>query len=143
MEELLKKFKFSQKVEMRWSDLDELGHVNNAIFLTYFEQGRIGYLEESVQWNWKEYGLIQARAEIDYKQPLYIRDKPVMYIRCSKVGTKSFVIEYIIVNEHDNQLRLVAQGNTVMVMYNYQSRTSTAIPDVLKEKFHKYEKYIA
>ncbi len=143
MEEILKKFRFKDKIHMRWSDLDELGHVNNAVYLTYFEQGRIFYLRESVQLDWSEVGLILANVVINFREPLFIADEPYIYIRCVRLGTKSFELAYVIVDEKPEQPRLIAEGTTVMVVYDYQQQASVTIPDTIREKFKLYEKHLA
>jgi acyl-CoA thioesterase FadM len=39
--------------------------------------------------------------------------------------------------------RLIAEGSTVMVFYDYKQQSSVAIPDIIKERFYSYEKYLA
>ncbi|MBP6731369.1 MAG: thioesterase family protein, partial [Chitinophagales bacterium] len=47
LEEEKAKFRFKMKLDIRWSDMDEMRHVNNAVYLTYFEQARVYYFNEA------------------------------------------------------------------------------------------------
>jgi acyl-CoA thioester hydrolase len=140
MKEILEKFTFKQKLLIRWSDLDEIGHVNNALYLTYFEEGRIQYLEQVADWDWKTMGIIVARAEIDYKLPLYLRTKAYLFVRCARIGNKSFNLEYVLAEELESGDRLIAMGTTIMVTYDYTKGQPVPVPEAVREKFVKYEK---
>ena len=89
----LANFTFAQPITMRWSDIDRLGHVNNAVYFTYLEQARIDYLRAVCQWPWHTHGLVLAHIEMDYLVPVLETDQPVAYIRCTRLGSKSFTIE--------------------------------------------------
>ncbi len=134
---------------MRWSDLDEMRHVNNAVYLTYFEQGRINYFAQGVGWDWRQTGMIQARAEIDYLMPLFLQDNAFLYIRTVKLGTKSMTLEHLIVaeqrgtdSEHhpSSQDRLIAKGTVILVAYDYKTQASIAVPALERVKIIHYEK---
>jgi acyl-CoA thioester hydrolase len=144
MLDIAKDFRFREKVHLRWSDLDEMRHVNNAVYLTYFEQGRLNYFRQGVQWDWQQTGMIQARAEIDYLLPMYLKDNPFLYIRTVKVGTKSLTLEHLIIDEQSQhpggQDRLIAQGKVVLVAYDYHNQCSAPIPEPERAKIMNYEK---
>ena len=54
-------------IPVRFSDIDAMGHVNNAIYLNYFEQARMSFFQESIgkEWDWKKDGIVLGRNEID------------------------------------------------------------------------------
>ena len=130
----LSDFRYSEPIHMRWSDIDELHHVNNAVYLTYFEQGRSNFMRTVHDFDWREDGFILARAEIDYLMPLFYTDEPKMYVRCSRVGSKSFNLEYIIVNEKDGKQDLIAKCRSVQVMYNFTRNESIPVSDEIRAK---------
>ena len=70
----LKDFRFELPIQMRWNDLDPLGHVNNAIFITYFEFGRSQYmLKASSIWDWtKNMFLIGDVQAAFHKEAMYM-----------------------------------------------------------------------
>lgn len=141
LDSMLSPFHFRWRIQMRWSDMDELQHVNNAVYLTYFEEARLRYLHETLQIPYRDVDtrMIVARNEIDYVRPLLFSHEPYLYMRCSRLGTKSFDIEQVIVNEQQEQKELIAQGRTVMVAYNYTAGGAVPVPDDWRERFYAYE----
>jgi len=140
MEQLLN-FKHKSKIQIRFKDLDSMGHVNNANHFTYFELARMQYFDEVVAEtiNWEEQGLILAHMEIDYKKPILLHDHVLVYARVSKLGTKSFDFEYCIVVENDNAIDIVATGKSVQVCFNYLSNQTVLVPELWRAKVEAYE----
>lgn len=139
LEELKKQFKFKMKLDIRWSDMDEMRHVNNAVYLTYFEQARVYYFHEACQWNWKEIGAILANAHVDYLRPVVFPNPTYVYVRTSKLGNKSFEVSYIITSEENGIEKLTTTGYTVMVLFDYATNKSVPMPEHLREKIKRYE----
>jgi acyl-CoA thioester hydrolase len=119
-------FDFVQREKVRFRDLDSLGHVNNAVFLTYLEEARIGYL---VPHGAEAANMILARVEIDFRAPLRDGDEIEIGVRPSKVGTKSFELEY--------EIRcgdtVAAEAKTVLVSYDYSNGRPVELPDSWRE----------
>lgn len=119
-----------------------MGHVNNANYLTYIEYARIKYFEDvvgsEVKWS-HQLGVILARVEIDYKAPVFLRDSIFVYTRCSRLGTKSFTLDWLIVREKEGREEIVAQGNAVLVCYDYENEKTIALPDAQRTKIQSYE----
>jgi arylformamidase len=132
-------FVFRMPIDMRWSDMDELHHVNNAIYLTYFEQARLHYFQDAMEWDWKKMGVILASAHLDYFQPLVFPNPSYIFIRTSKVGNKSLLLEYMITSVIDGEERVATKGTTTMVVFDYLTNKSTAVPEYLKERLAQYE----
>ncbi len=106
---------FSIKLIVPFGDIDMMGHVNNARYLTYFEMARSEYLYTFAgKRDVGEIDIIIARAEIDYKSPAKWHDELIIKLRTASVGNSSWVYEYEILNENEN--RLVAVGKTVQVV---------------------------
>jgi len=127
---------------MRWSDIDRLGHVNNAIYLTYLEQARIQYIQEACQWPWHTHGLVLARVEIDYRVPIVETDSPTAYIRCSRLGKKSFNAINLIAGPQQGGTEPVvfAVAHTVLVVVNPNGQGTLPIPEAQRQGFITYEK---
>lgn len=122
-------FNYAVDIEIRFADMDALGHVNNAVYLTYFEMARTKYWQDVVKWDWKTLGIIIARAEIDYVSQLTVRDRAKMYIRTSRVGNTSFDLEYALVRKGDDGSELLAaKGMTVCVVFDYEKQKPSPIP---------------
>jgi acyl-CoA thioester hydrolase len=131
---------FKMKLEIRWSDMDQLGHVNNAKYLTYFEQARIEYLHEVCQWDWAETGAILANAYVDYHRPVVYPAPTYVYVRVSKMGNKSFELNYMIVSQIGGKEKVMTTGYTTLVVFDYHTNTSVPIPDFIRQQIEAYEK---
>lgn len=131
-------FRSRMALEMRWSDCDMLGHVNNAVYLTYGEQARTYYCE-NLDWDWMTHGIILAQVEVNFRKPLLLKDKPFVYSRTTRMGNKSFDMEYIIVDEKNATPEIVAEMKATLVMLNYKTGITFPIPSEVREKIMKFE----
>jgi acyl-CoA thioester hydrolase len=134
-------FRHHIDIQVRWGDLDALGHVNNAVFLTYMEQARITYMNEQHLWDGSDSGLgvIMARIALDYKLPLIAADEVHVFSRCVRLGNRSFEIEQQIIRIRDGQQAISAQGTTTGVAYDYRLNQSVPIPAAWRERLKAYE----
>jgi len=156
MSDSLSVFPFYSAIHVRWADIDALQHVNNAVYLSYFEQARIDYFRALGCWDWDKVGMLLARTEVEYLRPLVIRDRAWILTRTVKLGTKSFEMEYLIVREAPDwsaDLRpsprnsanhipadLMAQGplqsitkaKSVLVAYDFEKNCTVPIPEAYR-----------
>jgi len=138
----LQGFKHKIKIKVRFSDLDAMGHVNNATFLSYLEESRIAYFGEVLKKDFNDLGFegIVARIEIDYKSQICLGDKVIVYARCGKIGNKSMDMEnLIVVDKGDKKIR-AAYALTKIVSYNYKEKTTVPVPDDVRKALMEYEK---
>ncbi|TRX61826.1 acyl-CoA thioesterase [Fulvivirga sp. M361] len=134
-------FKFQQDLQIRWIDLDPLNHVNNSVYLQYFELGRGRYMTEaSPTWNWYKNMFLIANVTCDYKRELKLTDlHPKVWIRAGHFGTKSFELEYLITSEKDNNTFIHASGKTTQVMFDMTSRKTTPLPEWLVAELQSFD----
>jgi acyl-CoA thioester hydrolase len=117
--------------QVRFRDVDAMGHVNNAVFLTYLEQARITFLQElGVAIGLNQMNMILARAEIDFRAPVRLGQEVEIAVRAGRCGTKSFELEYELTVDGT----IVAVAKSVQVAYDYASREPVALPDAWREK---------
>ncbi|MGK6352747.1 acyl-CoA thioesterase [Parapedobacter sp. DT-150] len=136
--ENLASFNYATPVEIRFADMDAFGHVNNAVYLTYFEVARSHYWREVIQWDWKSVGIIIARAEVDYLRQLTVRDTAKAYVRTSRVGNASFDVVYALVTvAKDGTETLTARGMTVCVAFDYATQKPTGIPTAQRQAMER------
>lgn len=121
--------------------MDALGHVNNARFLTYFEQARIHYVRGLRLWDGipDKLGLIIARVEIDFKLPLFAGDDVHVFTRCARLGNRSLETEQVVARRRDDPLEVVAQGVITIVVYDYRANQSAPIPAEWRDLVKAYE----
>ncbi len=117
---------FIHELHPRFRDLDALGHVNNAVLVTFLEQARF-------QW-WRGYlagrpfdteGFLIARVEADYRLPILLEDEVRIEVRCTKVGTRSFELAYRVLRGADGAV--FAEAKTVQVMLDFTTNRPTPL----------------
>jgi len=130
---VLSGFPYVWPVEVRFRDLDALGHVNNAVFLTYLESARIAYwLELSGRSGLDGLDMILARVEIDYRAQAGYREQLDVGVRVAAVGRSSVTMELKVVARAPE--RLIAESRNVMVFFDYAANRSRPLPDDLRRK---------
>jgi acyl-CoA thioester hydrolase len=128
---------YSHRLDVRFRDCDPLGHVNNAVYLTYLEQARLHCWREL--WGFGDAdstvpGVIMARAEIDYRLPAHYGQTLEIRIALAAIGRTSFTYDYEIVDAGN---RMIASARTVQVMYDYASAKPVPIPADIRQKMQQ------
>jgi acyl-CoA thioester hydrolase len=119
-------FDFVHREQVRFRDLDAMGHVNNAVFATYVEQARIEYLRSLGVLDGPLYmGMILARLELDFVAPALPEGEIEIGVRPVRSGNKSFDLEYGL----EQAGRPVARAKTVLVAYDYEQAQSVPLPE--------------
>lgn len=133
--------KHKTPIQVRFKDIDALGHVNNANHLSYFELARVHYFDDVLggDIDWNNCGLILARATVDYKMPVLLKDNVFIYTACSNVGNKSFELVYRMVKEENGTETELATGTSVIVCFNYADRKSVPVPADWAAKMRNYD----
>ena len=123
------------KIQVRFSDLDVLGHVNNSVYFSYFEMARVHYFRELLgeDWDWKSNGVVLAKNEIEYFQPVFINHVPEIFMFTEHIGTKSFSLRY----ELKVNGIIFAKGSSVLVAFDGKSGTSILIPNQMKSALER------
>jgi acyl-CoA thioester hydrolase len=130
---VLSGFPYVWPVEVRFRDLDALGHVNNAVFLTYLESARIAYwLELSGRSGLDGLDMILARVEIDYRAQAGYREQLDVGVRVAAVGRSSVTMELKVVARAPE--RLIAESRNVMVFLRLRGQSLAALTDELRRK---------
>ncbi len=121
-------------IQVRFGDTDALGHVNNAVYLSWMELGRMAFTDKLLpQIDWTKTGFILAHVSIDYIEPVFLNDKVKVYMRAGKIGGKSVVLECVITKEDEKGERPTAKGTNIIVAFDYRKNISVLIPEDWKE----------
>ena len=136
---MLDDYSFKLPVRVRFRDTDMMGHVNNAVYLTYFEAGRIEY--------WialtgdpaalDELPFILARTEIDFLAEARAAEDLTLGVRAGRLGNKSFDLEYLLVRNADG--KAVAKGRSVQVMFDYESKKTCPLDDETRRMIGEFK----
>jgi acyl-CoA thioester hydrolase len=138
-------FSHRTSVEIRFADTDAMGHVNNAVYLTYVEAARVGWWmattgEPLERADGRSQGLILAEAEVAFRSPLFFGETVVVETRAGRFGRTSLGVEHrLSASRPDGPVRLVATCRTVVVRYDYVVEAPVAWPADLVEKVEAFE----
>lgn len=122
-------FLYRRPIEVRFGDTDAMGHVNNAVYLTYVELARAGYYRAvtggriGIGALEREQAFILAEARLTFRAPAYFGEILTIECRTSLVGRSSFTMEFRITAPEGpyGAARLVAVATSIQVGYDYAS----------------------
>lgn len=121
-------------VQIRFADIDWMGHVNNATYITYLETARLNHFKEvGTQIDWRKVGFILGRTEINYVMPVLLDDQLFVKTWCTRIGNKSFDLFYSIFKRQNDQEIEMANALTVLVCYDYENKKSVLMPSEWKK----------
>ena len=129
---------FQSRIGIRFNDIDAMGHVNNAVIFTYFEEGRKALFYDEFKKSFPGgFNFMVAHLECDYILPVRLDDRLLLNIWVSAIGTKSFKLTYALIDETDVD-RIFAKGSSVQVCYDYRLGQSVPVPQMLKNALMTY-----
>ena len=132
-------YKFFTTLEVRFRDVDALGHVNNAVYLTYFEVTRFHYWKALLgDGAFNRFSFVVVRAECNYRAPAHIGEVLKVGARVSELRKSSFVFAYEITNSTTGTL--VADGLTVQACFDLQEKKVKSIPAELRNRIKEFER---
>jgi acyl-CoA thioester hydrolase len=131
-------FTVVHELRPRFRDTDAMGHVNNAVYVTYLEVARQEYwraLER--QTDYGSVPFILARVSIDFRAEALVHETLALAVRCDWIGDKSFGFAYQIREVASG--RLVVEASSVQVCYDYAAKRSIPMPAGLRAKLEALE----
>jgi acyl-CoA thioester hydrolase len=133
-------FKHRVPIQIRFSDIDAVNHVNNSIIAQYYDVGRIKYFETvlGANFNWSEVLAVIVYTENNFYNSINQKDNIIVETRLEKVGNKSITMFQQILEIDTNVIKSTCK--TILSGYDTKNKCSTAIPDAIKEKFLIFEK---
>ena len=131
---------FSTNIEVRFRDLDAIGHVNNAVFFTYFEEGRKYFSKKVFEVSdISDFNFIMAYIQCDFIKPIQFNDHVILQMWVKNIGAKSFSFEYRVVDFSDEAM-VYATGKSIQVCYDYEKNSSIEVPAKMRKRLTRYLK---
>jgi acyl-CoA thioester hydrolase len=127
-------------VQVAWGEMDAYGHVNNAVYFRYLENGRIAYTQRIGWPEWQartQVGPILAAVEARFRKPVVFPDTLHVGTRVASVAADRFVVEHLLVSEKLGAV--AAEGKGTVVAYDYATKTKTALPEELRRRIEELE----
>jgi acyl-CoA thioester hydrolase len=129
------------EIPVAWGEMDSFQHVNNIVYFRYFESARIAYSEKLGLHRMREetgIGPILGSTSCKFKLPLTYPDTVSVGVKITAMETDRFSMKYVIVS-HKHR-KVAAEGDGVIVLYNYREDRKTAIPDDIRKRIAEIEK---
>ena len=121
--------------EVHWGDMDAFQHVNNKVYFRYFEDVRLAYLQKIGSLEYMKShnsGPILASTSCNYRAPVLYPDTLHIATRTRDLQPKRVSMEYLVFSE--KQQKIVADGEGLMVYYDFAAGKSAEIPEQIVAK---------
>jgi acyl-CoA thioester hydrolase len=134
-------FRFYHPMEVRYADIDAQGHLNNAKFLTFFEQARVHYLLHlglfGKDQSFMDIGIILADVHVAFRAPVLWGAQVRVGVKTLRLGNKSLTVAQCLANGDSGVI--LAEGEVVLVTYDYRSGQTVSIPQNWRTVIAKFE----
>ncbi len=134
-------FRFVMPYRVRISDINYGGHVSNAAVLSFFQDGRIGYLQEIGSFSEQDIGgcgIILPEANVQYKAEMFLGEELQIGVRIEELRRSSFIMSYRI----ERQGEVTVEGTTALVAFDYQERKVRRLPEAFRQAVNAFEELL-
>ncbi len=141
---LLKDYPVIVESPVAWGEMDAMNHVNNIVYFRYFESARIAYFEKmDVIGHMTETGIgpILATTSCKFRIPLSYPDRVLIGAKVVSIKEDRFVMNYLVVSRKHQ--KAAAEGDGVIVTFNYREGKKVTVPEVVKQKILNIEKSVS
>lgn len=130
------------KTKVVWGEMDTFGVVNNVVYFNYLESARINFLEdckgyEDLLSTQKGIGFVVKQSTCNYKAPLTYPDNLKLITKVNSIGNSSLHLKTSIYSENKNME--VAQGEVILVLFDFNKNTKISISDKFRKIFNDYK----
>ena len=121
----------TMRFSIRWGDMDALAHVNNTLYLRYFEESRVSWSQSNgMPLQPQGTGMILANASVTFMKPVSYPANVVVNLHAGRVGRASFTLLNTLTVEGEDDPS--ATGECVIVWYDYTNSKSVPVPARLR-----------
>ena len=132
-------FRHRIDLQMRFNDIDILGHLNNTVYFSFYDTGKAYYLKavNKGRMNWQRVESVIANVDCAFIAPSFFGEPLEICTRCEHMGEKSLTLLQMIVNKESREVKSLCR--TVMVAYDPDTKLSTRLPEHWREGIELYE----
>lgn len=143
MSKLLKYYSHKLTLKFRFSDFDLIGHLNNAKYQTFLEDGRISYFKEVIgieNDNW-QFNSVVSSININFIKPIEYGDNIVLFTRFVNFNLKTHEVHNLFVKNHveNGTGEIVCIAKTIMAGFDYNNKVPKDFPIEYLEKINNFE----
>jgi len=131
-------FSFPVKIQVRFADVDIMGHVSNTVYQNYYDTGKTEYFDHIMpDLDYINKGVVGASIRLEYLLPIMMKYKILVESRISVLGTKSFTMEHRLVNIETGEV--LSTCTAVLVCYDSKACKSMVIYDNWRKAIIEHE----
>lgn len=132
-------FRHRADVQLRFNDVDVLGHVNNTVYFSFYDTGKALYFgaTKGMSMDWRHVDRVIANVECAYLAPIVFGEDIEILTRCVHVGHKSFTLQQMLREKNTGQIKSVSE--TVMVCIDPADGHAVEVSPRVREAFSAYE----
>lgn len=132
-------YKHEIPLQLRFNDIDILGHLNNSVYFNFFDLGKSRYFEavRGKKLDWRTADIVIASIHADFLAPVFFSEPIAVQTAVTEIGNKSFKIIQRVVNTQTGQIKCVC--TSVMVGFDIATVSAKPISDDWKQDIMKYE----
>ena len=120
-------------IQIRFNDVDQMGHVNNAVIMEYFDLGKEAFLaERGLPPEEGDFTVIIVHYEVDFQRQIHFHDRVHVSTSIERIGNKSLTVMQQVVDSANGDV--CATCRTVMSGYCRSTGTSAVIPDDVRQR---------
>ena len=136
----ISEFKYHTDLQIRFSDVDVLGHVNNTVYLSYYDTGKAWFFSEIHERliEWRKVETVIANIDCCFISPIFFGEEVEVYTRCESISEKSFKLLQVIALKGSKEIKSACE--TVMVCFDPLSQNSIKMPDHWRMALEKSKK---
>lgn len=126
-------------LQLRFNDIDSLGHVNNSVYFTFYDLGKSRYFEtvKKQSIDWRKADVVIANVNADFLSPIYSYEQVAVETCCVEIGNRSFKLMQRIVNTTTGEVKGICR--TIMVGFDVEAGVSAPISDEWKDAIRQFE----
>lgn len=133
-------YKFELPVQLRFNDVDMFGHVNNTVYLEFFDLAKLRYFEAALGTDFAHSGfaVVVVNINCNFYSPAFLGDELVVLTRTETIGDKSLTLDQRIIDRRSGDVKCVCR--TIMAGFDAATLTSAPIPDRHRAAINDFEK---
>ena len=133
------KFRHIVPLQIRFNDIDALGHLNNSVYFSFYDLGKSSYFEtvKGKEIDWKDADIVIANIHADFFSPVFFKDTIAVQTTVAEIGNKSMRVLQQIINTQTNEIK--AECSTIMVGFDVKLSTAKEISENWRKCISQYE----
>lgn len=132
-------FKHIIPLQLRYNDVDKFGHINNAVYLTFYDLGKTNYFESVCpNVNWEKDAIVVVHIDVDFMSQIFRTDHVSVETAVTSIGTKSFELAQRVIDSKTGEVKCVCRS--IMVTYDLIEHKSKPLNSEWIEAICVYEK---